>query len=140
MPLTLPRAVARFNRLVNNPIQRQYAWLLPPWAILVHRGRRSDRVYRTPVNAFVSGGTLAVPVLYGERTDWVRNLLAGDGQVVRGGRTYPLHDARLLSAQEARAAGVSRAALGPGRLSDRLLVARLGPPEPGFGRGPRASR
>ena len=31
VPLKLSRRVARFNRAVNNPIQRQYAWLLPPW-------------------------------------------------------------------------------------------------------------
>jgi hypothetical protein len=51
MSLKLSRRVARFNRAVNNPVQRQYAWLLPPWVIVCHRGRRSGRLYRTPVNA-----------------------------------------------------------------------------------------
>ena len=31
--MQLPRAVVRFNKMINNPIQRQYAWLLPPWVI-----------------------------------------------------------------------------------------------------------
>src|SRR5207302_4707658 len=95
VPVKLSRRVARFNRAVNNPIQRQYAWLLPPWVIIVHRGRRSGRIYRTPVNAYKRGRTLAVVVLYGEESDWVRNVLAGGGQVVRRGRTYELVDPHL---------------------------------------------
>jgi deazaflavin-dependent oxidoreductase (nitroreductase family) len=117
MPVQLPRRVAAFNKVVTNPIQRTYAWLVPPWAVLVHRGRRSGRLYRTPVVARRHGDQLSVPVMYGTESDWVRNLLAaGEGQVVRGGRTYPLSDIRL--------------APGP------RLLARLGPPEGGFGRGP----
>jgi deazaflavin-dependent oxidoreductase (nitroreductase family) len=135
MPLKLSRRVARFNRAVNNPIQRQYAWLVPPWVIVVHRGRRSGRLYRTPVNAYKKGRTLAVVVLYGGESDWVRNVLAGGGQVVRAGRTYELINPRLVAPAEAD--GVSAAARQLGRLSDRLLVAELGTGAPGFGRGPR---
>ena len=32
--MPLPRAIVGFNKAINNPIQRQYAWLLPPWAIV----------------------------------------------------------------------------------------------------------
>ena len=135
MPLKLPRRVARFNRAVNNPIQRQYAWLLPPWVTIVHRGRRSGRLYRTPVNAYKHGRTLAVVVLYGEESDWVQNVLAGGGQVVRAGRTYELRNPRLTAPAEAE--GISPMARRLGRISDNLLVAELGPPGPGFGRGPR---
>jgi deazaflavin-dependent oxidoreductase (nitroreductase family) len=120
--MQVPRRVARFNRAVNNPIQRQWAWLLPPWALIVHRGRRSGRLYRTPVVASVRGGRLRVAVLYGERSDWVLNLLAGGGQVVRRGRTYTVIESRLVSG-------------GP---SGRVLEAELGIAEPGIGRGPRA--
>jgi hypothetical protein len=118
VPLTLPRGLARFNRVVTNPIQGVYAWLLPPWAVICHRGRRSGRAYRTPVVAHKRRGKLRVAVLYGEESDWVRNLLsAGGGQVVRGGRTYELINPHLAG---------------------RLLVADLGDPAPGFGRGPAA--
>jgi deazaflavin-dependent oxidoreductase (nitroreductase family) len=138
VPVVLPRRLARLNRVVTNPIQRRYAWVLPPWAILVHRGRRSGRLYRTPVMAFISGRMLAVPVLYGERSDWVRNLLAaGGGEVVRGGRTFPLTDVRLLDAEQ-NDSELSAGARLTGRVSGRLLVGRLGPPRGGFGTGPRA--
>lgn len=117
MPVQLPRPLAAFNRAVTNPIQGTYAWLIPPWAVLVHRGRTSGRLYRTPVMARRRGDELHVSVFYGVRSDWVRNLLAaGEGRVVRGGHTYPLTDIRLQP--------------GP------RLIGRLGPPEPGFGRGP----
>jgi deazaflavin-dependent oxidoreductase (nitroreductase family) len=140
MPIELSRRVARFNKRINNPIQRRYAWLLPPWAIIVHRGRRSGRVYRTPVNAFRRGDTFAVVVLYGERSDWVQNVLAGDAQVVRGGRTYALREPRLVdpSAPDGDATALPAAARGLGRLSGKVLVGRLEGPESGFGLGPRA--
>jgi deazaflavin-dependent oxidoreductase (nitroreductase family) len=129
----IPRAVARFNKRVNNPIQGVYAWLLPPWAVIVHTGRRSGRTYRTPVLAFRRGRRFEVAVLYGERSDWVRNLLAaGGGRVVRGGRTYELREPRLLAASEAQVAG--RVA----RVSGRVLSGELRSTGGGFGPGPRA--
>jgi hypothetical protein len=79
-------------------------------------------VYRTPVLASVRGGRLRVAILYGERSDWVQNLLAGGGDVVRVGRTYPLSDPRVVE----------------GRPFGHALEAGLGERWPGFGRGPRA--
>ena len=134
VPLKLSRRVARFNRAVNNPIQCQYAWLLPPWVIICHRGRRSGLLYRTPVNAYKRGRTLAVVVLYGEESDWVQNVLASGGHVVRAGRTYDLVNPRLMD--PAHAAGVSVVARRVGRLSQKLLVAELDAQADGFGRGP----
>ncbi len=134
--MEIPRAVARFNKAVNNPIQRQYAWLVPPWSVVVHRGRKTGRVYRTPVNAFRMGRHLAVVILYGERSDWVQNVIAGGGQVVRGGRTYSLSEPRVVSAGEA-AGFISRPARAVARVSGKLLVAELDGPIGGFGRGPR---
>ena len=138
MPVQLPRRVASFNRRINNPIQRQYAWLLPPWVIIVHRGRRSGRTYRTPVNAYRRGNTLAAVILYGEQSDWVRNVLAGGGQVVRGGRTYELLNPRVVDLREAAQDAIPAAARTIGRLSQKLLVAELSERGPGFGRGPSA--
>ena len=137
MPFELSRRVARFNKAINNPIQRQYAWLLPPWAVIVHRGRKSGRVYRTPLDAFRKGDTLAIVILYGEHSDWIRNLLAGGGEVVRGGRTYDLLDPRVISVTDA-GPEIPAPARFVGRASGKLLVARLGEAKPGFGRGPKA--
>jgi hypothetical protein len=86
--------------------------------------------------AFVHGRTLAAVVLYGERSDWVQNVLAGGGQVVRAGRTHDLLSPSLVHVREA--VGLSASARVFGRLSDKLLVAQLADPSPGWGPG-RAS-
>jgi deazaflavin-dependent oxidoreductase (nitroreductase family) len=136
VPVKLPRALARANRVITNPIQGQWAWLLPPWAVICHRGRRSGRAYRTPVLAFKRGRRLNVAILYGEESDWLRNVLAGGGQVVRCGRTYELIDARVLDVEAAE--GISPLGRLLGRVSGRVLVANLGDAASGFGRGPAA--
>jgi deazaflavin-dependent oxidoreductase (nitroreductase family) len=135
MALKLPRRLARFNKFFTNPLQSRYAWLLPPWAIICHRGRRTGRLYRTPVNAYRWRRVLMVVVLYGEESDWVQNVLSGGAQVVRMGRTYSLSNARLVDPRR-------QPLLGPagiiGRLTGRVLVAEVGEPLPGLGRGPRS--
>ena len=136
VPVQLSRRVARFNRAVNNPIQLLYAWLLPPWVVICHRGRRSGRMYRTPVNAYRRGDVLAVVVLYGERSDWVQNVLAGGGHAVRAGRTYELLRPRVIPPDDAP--DVAPVARLLGRLSGKLFVAELSGPVGGFGRGPSA--
>jgi deazaflavin-dependent oxidoreductase (nitroreductase family) len=136
MALRLGRPLARFNRTITNPIQGQYAWLLPPWVVICHHGRRTGRLYRTPVNAYRRGSTLAIVVLYGARSDWVRNVLAGGAEVVRAGRTYELLEARLV---DPRVEPVPRLARPLGRLTHTVMLARLGPTRSGFGRGPAAS-
>lgn len=135
MALELPRRLARFNRSVTNRVQGQYAWLLPPWLVMCHTGRRSGRRYRTPVIGFVRGRTLAVVVLYGEHSDWVQNVLAGGARVVRTGRTYELREPRLVDVRDADGRVALPALLGA-RLSGKLLAAELEGPLPGFGRGP----
>lgn len=136
MAINLPRRIARFNRVVTNRIQGQYAWLLPPWAIVRHRGRRSGKAYRTPVTAFRRGQMLAIPVLYGERSDWIQNVLAGEAQVIRAGRTYELGKPRLVNPR--KEGYISPLGRLVGRASGKVLIAELSDPRPGFGRGPRA--
>jgi deazaflavin-dependent oxidoreductase (nitroreductase family) len=135
--MEVPRSVVRFNKAINNPIQRQYAWLLPPWVVIVHRGRRSGRVYRTPVVAFRRGRELAVVILYGERSDWVQNVLAGGAEAVRGGHTYALSEPRVVSLEDA-GTSLSAPARAMARTSGKLLVATMEGPNGRFGRGPKA--
>lgn len=132
--MKLSRRVARFNKAVNNPVQGLYAWALPPWAIILHRGRRSGRAYRTPVLAFRHGDTLIVALLYGEESDWLRNVQAGGGRLLRMGRTYELSAPRVVDAaaasELARLSPIARAYL---RLSDRQALFQIGERLPGLG-------
>jgi deazaflavin-dependent oxidoreductase (nitroreductase family) len=119
MPSWLPAV----NRRIVNPVQRLWAPRLPPWALIVHRGRRSGAEFRTPVLAAVDGDRIAIGLLYGSDAQWVRNLLAaGGGEVVRRGRRRRLANPRIV--RDARAEPLPRAA----RLAVRhvpVLVADL---------------
>jgi deazaflavin-dependent oxidoreductase (nitroreductase family) len=92
MPSWLPPVMRR----VINPVQGLWAPWLPPWAMVLHRGRNSGAEHRSPVLAWGSGSTLYVVLYYGERAEWVRNVLAGGGAVVRRGRRRTITGARVV--------------------------------------------
>jgi deazaflavin-dependent oxidoreductase (nitroreductase family) len=96
------KGLAQFNRLVFNRIVRTFAGRrLSPVAVVVHRGRRSGRRYRTPVLAFRVDGGYLVALLYGADSDWARNVLAaGSCTLERGGRRVELVDPRMLGADD----------------------------------------
>ena len=75
--------LARFNRVVTNPVQRLWAGRVAPFAIVEHVGRKTGRPYRTPVNAFVRGDVITIRLPYGTDRDWVRNLVAAGGGVIQ---------------------------------------------------------
>jgi deazaflavin-dependent oxidoreductase (nitroreductase family) len=133
--MRLSRRVAHFNRRVTNRIQGLYAWLLPPWAVIVHRGRRSGRNYRTPLFAFRRDRTIVIALLYGEESDWLRNLRAGGGQVIRGGRTFSVRPPEVIDTSTAGPllARLSRPERAYCRLAEKLAILELGDRLPGFG-------
>jgi len=92
----LSRAIGRFNRVATNRLTRLIAGRLPGFGIITHRGRRSGRTYRTPVNVFRRPRGFVVALTYG-RGDWVKNVLAaGQAQVRARGRTHNLSNPRVL--------------------------------------------
>ncbi len=122
--MQIPRVVTIFNKYINNRIQGLWAWLVPPWAIIGHVGRKSGRHYRTPILGFVGGGTFVVPIMYGEQTDWVRNLLAANGGTLhRAGRRYELREPRIVPAGEITMRGVGG---WYARLAPSAMVVRIG--------------
>lgn len=89
--MPLPRGLASFNRRVTNHVTGPLAGRLPGFGIVVHRGRRSHREYRTPVNVFVAAGGYVVALTYGADSDWIKNVLAARGcELVTRGRTVRL--------------------------------------------------
>jgi hypothetical protein len=77
---------------------------------------------------------LIVPVLYGEESDWLRNLKTGGGHVVRAGRTFVIDRPRVVDSD----AAVELRELGPVarnycRVADKQAILELGEREPGFG-------
>jgi deazaflavin-dependent oxidoreductase (nitroreductase family) len=96
--MALPKAVARFNRRVTNRITGTFADRLPGFAILTHKGRKSGKTYRIPINAFRDGNDYIFALTYGAETDWVRNVQAAGGcAIVTRGHTVRLTNPRVIS-------------------------------------------
>jgi hypothetical protein len=70
------RWVAAFNLAVTNRITSRFAARLPGFGILTHVGRKSGRVYRTPVNVFGAPEGFLIALTYGRDSEWVRNVVA----------------------------------------------------------------
>lgn len=99
--MLLADARARFNRAVVNPMVRPLAGRVALWSLVEHVGRRTGRPYRTPVTAFRTRDGFAVLLPYGEDRDWVRNLkTAGGGRLVCGGKTFDVHEPRIVPTAE----------------------------------------
>lgn len=65
-----------FTTRLFNPISRRFAGWLPGFGILSYVGRKSARLYRTPLNVFKRGDSYIFALTYGSEVDWVRNVLA----------------------------------------------------------------
>jgi deazaflavin-dependent oxidoreductase (nitroreductase family) len=91
--MPIPRAIARLNLVLTNPILRHVAWWAPGFAMVTHVGRWSGTVRRTPVNIFKHGPGYAIALTYGRDSEWVRNVQAAGGCVVetRGHRVRLIH-------------------------------------------------
>ncbi|MGE2689447.1 nitroreductase family deazaflavin-dependent oxidoreductase [Mycolicibacterium pulveris] len=97
-----PRWVARANKKVLNRITRFIAPWAPGWAVVIHRGRKSQRLYRTPLWAFRRQGGFVIALTYGSEADWVRNVLAADGcEIESRGRRYQVGAPRLYHDENA---------------------------------------
>jgi deazaflavin-dependent oxidoreductase (nitroreductase family) len=70
------RWVAAFNVAVTNRIAIRFAARLPGFGILTHVGRKSGKLYRTPVNVFRATEGFLIALTYGRESEWVRNVLA----------------------------------------------------------------
>jgi len=73
------RWVAAFNLAVTNRITIRFADRLLGFGILTHVGRKSGRLYHTPVNVFREPDGFLIALTYGRDSEWVRNVLAAGG-------------------------------------------------------------
>ncbi len=81
--MPIPRFVRQWNKVGLNRITKHIAPWMPGLGVIVHKGRRSGRVYRTPVNVFPADGGYVIALTYGPDTDWVKNVLAAGGCELR---------------------------------------------------------
>ena len=74
-----PRWLARLNLHVTNHLLGPLARRLPGMGIVIHTGRKSRRLYRTPVMIFKRGERMIIALTYGRDSQWVHNVLADNG-------------------------------------------------------------
>src|SRR5262249_36336337 len=124
--MALGRRMAAFNRLVTNRLLGGLATRAPGFGVVLHAGRRSGRVHRTPVNVFGTPGGYVIALTYGTGAGWVKNVIAANGcRLVTRGRTVRLVGPRLFR-DESRSAVPApvRAALRVGRVSEFMELTR----------------
>lgn len=82
--------VRKLNRvLTNRGALRSAGTASSGTAVVVHRGRRSGRTFRTPVHLDRVQNSFVIALAYGDGADWVRNVLANGGAIVEiGGETF----------------------------------------------------
>ena len=72
------------------------------WPVLVHVGRVSGATYRTPLDAFPVEGGYVFVLVYGSRSDWVRNILSAGSALLRvDGNEVELTAPRVVGEAEA---------------------------------------
>jgi deazaflavin-dependent oxidoreductase (nitroreductase family) len=99
-PRASHRAAPRTAIRLFNPLALRLAGtrLLPLWAVMEHRGRRTGKTFRTPVVVRPTADGFVVPLPWGESTDWYRNVRAAGECVVRWkGRDYAMAGPELIS-------------------------------------------
>jgi len=85
------RWLAKFNIAVTNRITGLFAGWLPGFGILTHVGRKSGKVYRTPINVFRISSGFIIALTYSSNSEWVKNVLAAGGCELRTrGKKYQL--------------------------------------------------
>jgi deazaflavin-dependent oxidoreductase (nitroreductase family) len=90
--------MARFNRTVTNRVLLHVAGLLPGMGVVLHVGRRTHNVYRTPVLVFRTKDGFRIALTYGRDSDWVKNALAhGAVRLSTVRREHELTDPELVT-------------------------------------------
>ncbi len=97
-----PRWVARANKAGLNRVTKFIAPWAPGWAVVVHRGRKSGKTFRTPLWAFRRQDGFVVALTYGAEADWVRNVISAGGcELETRRRRYQVGDPRVYRDENA---------------------------------------
>lgn len=95
--MVFSRKIAERNRVGLNRFIRHLADRIPGFGIVLHRGRRSGREFRTPLLVFRVDDGFVIALTYGPDADWVKNVLAADGcELLTRGRRYALTNPRVV--------------------------------------------
>ena len=99
-PPAPPRPPRRRASTAHDPDQVaiHVAGWAPGLGIVIHVGRRTRTVYRTPVNFFRTKDGFRFALTYGPDAEWVRNALAhGAVRLITHGKEYELTEPELVT-------------------------------------------
>lgn len=96
--MPMPLWVGKVNKRYLNPAEVRKG----SRPVLVHTGRVSGATHETPLDAHPVEGGYAFILVYGQKSDWVRNVLADGKATLRtGGRNIALGSPRVISGSDA---------------------------------------
>jgi deazaflavin-dependent oxidoreductase (nitroreductase family) len=98
-------AVRRVNRAVFNPRQMRSAGTPGAYASVIrHSGRRTGKLYETPVGAVATDDGFVISLPYGLHPDWLKNVLAsGSATMVHEGHIYRIDQPEVIPMEAAAA-------------------------------------
>lgn len=102
-PTPLLNAIRTSNRYLLNPLMLRLAGRKNWYAAAIeHTGRRSGKVYTTPVVAERIDGGFVIPLPYGTGVDWLQNIrAAGRATISSQGEKYEVVQPEIIDAGEA---------------------------------------
>jgi deazaflavin-dependent oxidoreductase (nitroreductase family) len=91
------RWLAKVNIAFTNRITSLFAGWLPGFGILIHVGRKSGKVYRTPINVFRASNGFIIALTYSSQSEWVKNVLVAGGCGLKTrGKKYQLSAPKVV--------------------------------------------
>ena len=91
------RWLAKINIAFTNRITGLFAGWLPRFGILTRVGRKSGKVYRTPINVFRASNGFIIALTYSSQSEWVKNVFAAGGcEIKTGGKKYQLSAPKVV--------------------------------------------
>lgn len=94
--------VRQLNKHVLNPVMiRLASGKHGSAAVIEHAGRRTGKIYATPVAALRVADGFIIPLPYGTRVDWLRNVLAGRATIRIRRETYEVRQPQIVDAATA---------------------------------------
>ena len=99
---SIQRTLLRLTQVTRPLAMRSAGTKESNTSVVRHVGRRSGRSYKTPVVAVEHDDSFLIALPYGERTDWMKKVLAvGTATLVTHGRTYGVDQPQVIPMTEA---------------------------------------
>ena len=99
---SIQNALREFTRAMRPLALRSAGKQGSGTSVVRHVGRRSGRTHETPVIAVQHDDSFVIALPYGERTDWLKNVLdQGSATIVTNGHAYEVDRPEVIPMAEA---------------------------------------